>query len=132
MAKRWMILSGVLLVAVAAVAAGLIAFGGHGAHTVAGRTAVSPAPVATPSQTPTPTPKPRRTARRHHAVTARASAASRRRAAHSTTRDSGAGQADPCAHNHHCSVPPLPPLKPDPGPPAPAPTVTLTGAPTGG
>lgn len=38
MTKRWMILSGVLLVAVVAVAAGLITFGGHRTHTVAGRT----------------------------------------------------------------------------------------------
>lgn len=134
MTKRWMILSGVLLAAVVAVAAGLTAFGGHRTHTVAGRTTVSPAPVVTPNltPTPTPTPTPRRTARRHHVVTARASAASRQRSAHSTTHDSGAGQADPCAHNHHCSVPPLPPLKPNPDKPAPLPTLTVNGAPAGG
>ncbi|WP_285584263.1 hypothetical protein [Actinoallomurus iriomotensis] len=128
MTKRWMILSGVLLAAVAAVAAGLTAFGG-GTHPVAGRTTVSPAPVATPSLPPTPTPTSRRTAKRHHTVTTRASAASRRRATHVTTHDSGASQADPCAHNHHCSVPPLPPLKPNPDRPAPLPTLTITGAP---
>ncbi|MFB9831781.1 hypothetical protein ACFFNX_06220 [Actinoallomurus acaciae] len=132
MTKRWMILSGVLLVAVVAVAAGLTAFGGHRTHTVAGRTTVSPDPVVTPTPTSTPPPTPRRTRRRHHAVTARASSASRPRSAHSTTRDSGAGQADPCAHNHHCSVPPLPPLKPHPDKPAPLPTLTVSGAPAGG
>jgi hypothetical protein len=128
MAKRWVIWSvaGVLLVAAVAAAALTGSFGGHRAHDVAGRTAVSPSPAETP--TPTPTPKPRHTggSNRHHAAASRGSAASRQ----GTARSSGAGQADPCAHNHHCYVPPMPPLKPDPHrPPVGSPSVTVTGAP---
>jgi hypothetical protein len=39
--------------------------------------------------------------------------------------------ADPCAHNHHCNVPPAPPLKPDPRPPVGPPVATVSGAPAG-
>jgi hypothetical protein len=132
MARRWVIWSaaGVLLVAVVAVAALTGSFGGHRTHEVAGRTAVSPSPseTPTPATTPTPTPKPRHTG--HHPAASHGSAASRHGTARSSAGRSGAGQADPCAHNHHCDVPPLPPLKPDPHrPPVGSPSMTITGAP---
>jgi hypothetical protein len=135
MAKRWVpwAIMGVLLAAAVVVAALTGAFGGRGTHDVAGRTPVSasPATTATPEWTPAPaaSPSPRRTAaHRHHAAAVRAPAV-RRRPAREGTGGSGAGQADPCAHNHHCSVPPLPPLKPDPRPPVGSPKITVTGAP---
>jgi hypothetical protein len=134
MARRWLILSaaGVLLVGAVLVTT-LTGMFGDRTHGVAARTTVSP-PAASPTPSATPTPTPHRTARRHRTAAARASAAGtpRSRAAVPARHRSGGGQADPCAHNHHCSVPPAPTLKPDPRPPIPAPTITITGAPAGG
>jgi hypothetical protein len=137
MGKRWAIwpVAGVLLVAAVTVVALTGTFGGHRTHDVAGRTAVSPSPagtpalVATPTPTATPTPKPNSS--RRHAAASRGPATSRHGTTRSSSGRSGAGQADPCAHNHHCYVPPAPPSIPHPDPPAPVPTVTVTGAPAG-
>ena len=139
MAKRWVPwgITGVLLLVAVAVSVLTGSSGGRGGHDVAGRTAVSasPAGTAAPVTTPTPiaTPSPRRTGGMsgHHAVAARRAAAPHRGPARSSAGRSGAGQADPCAHNHHCYVPPLPPLKPDPRPPVGLPKITVTGAPAG-
>jgi hypothetical protein len=133
--KRWVFWSsvGVLFVVVMIVAALTGSSGGHRSHDVAGRKAVSPTPTVTPSpvMTPTPTPKSKRNggSSRRHAIVSHSSMTSRRGAARSSVGRSGAGQADPCAHNHHCYVPPMPPVKPDPDPPVPRPTLTITGAP---
>jgi hypothetical protein len=89
-------------------------------------------PPPTPAATPTPTPSPRHTgAHRHRAAAVRAPVVPRHRSVRSPAGGSGAGQADPCAHNHHCYVPPLPPLKPDPRPPVGSPKIKMTGAPAG-
>jgi hypothetical protein len=109
MAKRHVVwsLAGVLVIALAAVGVLTLSSGGHRTHDVAGRAVVSPSATPDPSATPTPTPRHTGGGRRRHAAASGGSAASR----HSATRSSGghAGgvpPADPCAHNHHCSVPP--------------------------
>ncbi|MDN3358692.1 hypothetical protein [Actinomadura sp. DC4] len=131
MARRWVFsVAGavVLLVAAAAVLAGV--FGGHGSRDVAARTRMTPSPflLATPAPSPTPTPAPRHAVRKHRKATPARSAAAR----HGRSRHHSWGsQADPCAHNHHCYVPPAPPLKPDPRPPIGPPVGTVSGAPVG-
>ena len=129
--RRVMSLAGGLALVVAAVVVTVLIYGGSGSHRVAAQTipSATPAPFAAPSPTPKPggTPRPKR-----HRTTVRKAAAVARHGTQGSSRGhSGVLPADPCAHNHHCSVPPAPPLKPDPRPPVGPPVATITGAPAG-
>jgi hypothetical protein len=91
---------------------------------VAQQARTTPSPFLLDTPAPSPAPTPHRTARKHH-VAASSHAAVRHR---STGGDSAGAQADPCAHNHHCYVPPAPSPKPDPRPPIGPPVATVSGA----
>lgn len=130
MARRWVLsVAGALVLvgAVVGVAALTGSFGGDRTHRVAvqARTTPSPLLLETPTPTPTPTPKPHR---KHH-VAASSHAVVRHGSSRSSRGRSGVPPADPCAHNHHCYVPPAPSLKPDPDrPPIGPPVATVSGA----
>jgi hypothetical protein len=132
--RRVMSLAGGLAVVVVAVVATVLAYGGHGSHDAAARARTTPSATPVPFLTPGPTPKPSGTSHpgKHHATVKKAAAAVRRGTSGSSRGHSGVLPADPCAHNHHCYVPPAPPLKPDPRPPVGPPVATVTGAPVGG
>ena len=130
--RRVMSLAGGLTLVLAAVVVTLLTYGRGGSHGVAAQPTPSatPVPFATPSATPKPggTPPPRR----HRTTVRKAVAVARHGTQGSSGGHSGVLPADPCAHNHHCSVPPAPPVKPDPQrPPVGSPVATVTGAPAG-
>jgi hypothetical protein len=134
MTKRRLIsLAGGLAFVVVAVVVTVLTYGGHRSHSVAARTRTTPSATPAPFATPSPTPKPSGTPHpvRHRTTVRKAAAAARRGTSGSSGGHSGVLPADPCAHNHHCSVPPAPPLKPDPRPPVGPPVATVTGAPAG-
>lgn len=127
MARRWVLsLVGALVLAGAAVGVAALtgSFGGHRTNEVAQQARTTPSPFLLGTPTPTPAPKPRR----KHRVAASSHAAVQRGSSRNSRR-SGVLPADPCAHNHHCYVPPLPPLKPDTHrPPIGPPVATVSGA----
>lgn len=128
MARRWVLsLAGALVLVGAAVGVAALtgSFGGHRTHEVAQQARTTPSPLLLETPTPTPTPKPHR---KHH-VAASGHAAVQHGSSRSSQGRSGVLPADPCAHNHHCYVPPLPPLKPDTHrPPIGPPVATVSGA----
>ena len=129
--RRVMSLAGGLALVVAVVVVSVLTWGGRGSHRVAAQATPSATPA--PFVTPTPAPKPGGTPHpgRHRTTMRKVTAVARHGTRGSFRGHSGVPPADPCAHNHHCSVPPAPPLKPDPRPPVGPPVATVTGAPAG-
>ena len=130
MARRWIMVGAVVLVVVMAAGGALLAFSGARRSGATARPVASappsPAPALTPSATPAP--RPTGTHRRHAAVSH--APVHRMRSARAAARGGGVPQADPCAHNHHCYVPPAPDPKPHfTPPPVGKPSITITGAP---
>jgi hypothetical protein len=129
MPRRWVLsLAGALVLVGTAVGVAALtgSFGGHRTHEVAQQARTTPSPflLETPTPTPTPSPKPHR---KHHVV-ASGHAAVQHGSSRSSRGRSAVPPADPCAHNHHCDVPPAPSLKPDPRPPIGPPVATVSGA----
>jgi hypothetical protein len=125
MARRWVLsLVGALVLvgAAAGVAALTGSFGGHRTHAVVRQARTTPTPLLLETPKPTPTPH------HEHHVAAPSHATVRHGTSRSSRGGSGVPPADPCAHNHHCYVPPAPPLKPDPRPPIGPPVATVSGA----
>jgi hypothetical protein len=132
MARRWVLVGAVALVVVLATGGALLAFSGaHRSDAAAGPVASArPSPTPTPALAPsaTPAPRPTGTHRRHAAVSH--APVHRVRSAGAAGHGGGVPQADPCAHNHHCHVPPAPDPKPHfTLPPVGRPSITITGAP---
>ncbi|GAB2855108.1 hypothetical protein GCM10027176_67060 [Actinoallomurus bryophytorum] len=128
--RRLISLAGGLALVVVAVVVTVLTYGGHGSHGVAAPaptiSSLTLSPFVTPSPTPSGTPH-----HRHRTTVKKAAATARRGTPGSSGGHSGVLPADPCAHNHHCHVPPAPPLKPDPRPPVGPPVATVSGAPAG-
>jgi hypothetical protein len=130
--RRVMSLAGGLTLVVVAAVVTVLAYGGHGSYGTAAGARTTPSATPAPFATPSPTPKPSGTPHsRHRTTVRRAAVAARHDTSGSSRGHSGVLPADPCAHNHHCDVPPAPPLKPDPRPPVGPPVATVSGAPAG-
>lgn len=131
--RRLMSLAGGLAFVVVALVVTVLTYGGHGSHNVAAPARTTPPATPAPFATPSPTPKPSGSPHtaRHRTTVRKAAATARRGTSGSSDGHSGVLPADPCAHNHHCDVPPAPPLKPDPRPPVGPPVATVSGAPAG-